>query len=311
MTALTRGGAVSTVQAVEYTDPMCSWAWGTEPKYRRLRWQYGDQVDLRQVVVGIFSPGWEAMFLTEEGKAHPAASIYYRPADYFAVVTETTGAPYASPHHRPPLNSEDPCRFAVAARAQGPEVAERVVRRLRESMFIHGRPADTVERALAALDGVPGLDVAQWGKDIADPETEAAWQADWAAARRPNEYVCNREDKRPGMGAAQTQNGQLRYGLPCVVLTGPAGEATVAGWCGWADWAAGLEAVAPGITATARPLPTPAEALAVWPTLTRAEVDELCGPDATPPPGAVVHTWPGGEVWVSAREADTGLWVAL
>ena len=301
---------MSTVHAVEFTDPMCSWAWGTEPKYRRLQWQYGDRLELRQVVVGIFSPGWEAMFLTEEGRAHPAASIYYRPADYFAVVTETTGAPYASPHHRPLLNSEDPCRIAVAARAQGADVAERVLRRLRESMFLHGRPADTVERALEALDGVPGLDVAQLVKDMDDPDTEAAWQADWAEARRPNEYVSSREDKRPGMGAAQAQNGQMRYGLPCVVLTGPAGEATVAGWCDWSAWEAALEQVAPGITADARPLPTPAEALAVWPTLTRAEIDELCGPDAVPPAGVVVHTWPGGEVWLSAEEAASGLWTA-
>jgi len=111
------------------------------------------------------------------------------------------------------------------------------------------------------------------------------------------------------MGAAQAQNGRMRYGLPCVVLSGPAGEATVAGWCDWAEWEAGLEQVAPGITASARPRPTPAEALARWPSLTGAEVDELCGPDATSPPGVVVHTWPGGEVWLTEAEAVTGQWV--
>ena len=28
------------IDVVEYTDPSCSWAWGTEPKFRRLQWQY-------------------------------------------------------------------------------------------------------------------------------------------------------------------------------------------------------------------------------------------------------------------------------
>jgi protein-disulfide isomerase-like protein with CxxC motif len=298
------------VQAVEFTDPMCSWAWGTEPKSRRLRWQYGDRIELRRVFVGIFSPGWEAPLLTEEGKQHPAAGMYYRPEEYFAVVTETTGAPYASPQHRPVHNSEDPCRVAIAARAQGADVAERVLRRLRESLFVHGRPADTVERALEAVAGVPGLDAARLAKDAVDPDTEAAWQADWAEARRPNEDVINRQDKRPGRGAAQPQNGQLRYGLPCVLLRGPAGEVTVAGWCEWSVWESALAQVAPGLPAAVRPLPSPAEAMARWPTLTRAEVDELCGPGVSPPPGVRVHRWPGGEMWVSEDEAASGLWVA-
>jgi hypothetical protein len=273
-----------------------------------LQWQYGDRLELRRVFVGIFSPGWEAPLLTEEGKKHPAAGLYHRPEEYFAVVTQTTGAPYPSPQDYPVHNSEDPCRVAIAARAQGTEVADRVLRRLRESLLIHGRPADTIERGLEAAAGVPGLDGARLAKDVVDPATEAAWRADWEEARTPSEYVTNREDKRPGMGAAQQQDGRLRYGLPCLVLTGPAGEAIVAGWCGWSVWEAGLEQVAPGITATARPLPSPAEALAVWSTLTRAEVDELCGSDAVPPPGVVVHTWPGGEVWLTETEAAAGLW---
>jgi hypothetical protein len=30
-------GQVERVEAVEYTDIMCSWAWGSEPKLRLLR----------------------------------------------------------------------------------------------------------------------------------------------------------------------------------------------------------------------------------------------------------------------------------
>jgi len=33
-----------TLEVVEYTDPWCSWAWGTEPKLRRLRWRWGDRL---------------------------------------------------------------------------------------------------------------------------------------------------------------------------------------------------------------------------------------------------------------------------
>ena len=41
---------VMVVEVVEYSDPWCSWAWGTEPKLRRLRWRYGDRLEWRTVM---------------------------------------------------------------------------------------------------------------------------------------------------------------------------------------------------------------------------------------------------------------------
>ena len=46
-----------TVELVEFTDPGCSYAWGTEPKVRRLRWQYGHRLRWRRVVVGTAPAG--------------------------------------------------------------------------------------------------------------------------------------------------------------------------------------------------------------------------------------------------------------
>ena len=41
------------VEIVEYTDPICSWAWGTEPKLRLLRWRHGHQCQWRVVMGGL------------------------------------------------------------------------------------------------------------------------------------------------------------------------------------------------------------------------------------------------------------------
>ena len=41
-------GQVARVEVVEYTDVMCSWAWGSEPKLRLLRWRYEDRCNWRQ-----------------------------------------------------------------------------------------------------------------------------------------------------------------------------------------------------------------------------------------------------------------------
>lgn len=285
--------------AAEYTDPACSYAWGTEPKYRRLAWQYGEHLRLRRVQCGIIARGWHEA----HGIGLDTEAMRARQTQYWAEVSNLTGAPHPDPVRRVMTWSEDACRVAKAAEAQGEEVAERVLRRLRESWHVAGLPADTVERGLRVAAGVPGLDADRLARDVADPATEAAYRADWEEARRPNDHVRNLPDRRVGRGAAQEQNGRLRYGLPCLILTGPDGTATVAGWRTWAEWEQALEAVAPGLVAEARPRPTPAEAFARWPSMTRPELVELCGPDAEPPPGVQAHTWPGGLLWRTAEEA--------
>ncbi len=36
-----------------YTDPACSWSWGSEPKLRLLQWEFGDQLAFRWVMGGL------------------------------------------------------------------------------------------------------------------------------------------------------------------------------------------------------------------------------------------------------------------
>lgn len=283
------------IEAVEYTDPFCSWAWGTEPKYRRLRWQFGEHLTWRRVVCAIWHPGWHTMWSEDPDTAPLRPKL----SAFFAQVHQVTGMPYPDPVHHLHTSSEDACRLIKAAERQGPSLADQVVRRLRESLLVWGRPGDTIEHGIDAVAGLPGLDLDRLITDVADPATEQAYQADWEEARDPNEFVLNLEDKQPGRGAAQPHNGRMRYGLPTLVLTGPAGTTTIAGWRDWAYWENALESVAPGVLAQGRPLPTPAEAFATWPLLARAELVELCGPDFTIPPGTQPHEWNGGQVWIS------------
>lgn len=287
------------IEAVEFTDPSCSYAWGTEPKYRRLRWQYGDRLRWRRVLVGIIARDWHAHY----GIALDSEEMRARQCAYWADVSGLTGMPYPAPVRHAMEWSEDACRVVKAAELQGPEVAERVLRRLRESWFVDGAPADTIGRGLDLAAGTPGLDLDRMAADLAGPPVEQAYRDDWEEARRPSDYVLNLADGRVGFGKAREHNGRMRYGLPCLVLTGSAGEATIAGLREWSDWENALETVAPGAVAAARPLPTPAEAFATWPTLAAAELEFLCGPGAQPPPGVVRHRWEGGLLWRTPEAA--------
>src|SRR5215218_1622348 len=45
------------VQIVYYTDPLCCWSWAFEPQWRKLRYQFGDNLTWRYCMSGLL-PGW-------------------------------------------------------------------------------------------------------------------------------------------------------------------------------------------------------------------------------------------------------------
>jgi protein-disulfide isomerase-like protein with CxxC motif len=285
------------VEITEYTDAVCSTAWGAEPLLRRLDWRHGHRLTWRRVMGGLVGDastgkeGWDRI-----SAAEPMRSYWKR-------VWHLTGMPYPNPMHLM-LRSTDPMGAAVkAAELQGQDVAEAVLRRFRERIFVDGIGPQTPEEFAEATVGVAGLDQARWRADQARPEVAAAYQADWRETREPNDYVRHLKHDSPMNGELKHSEGHDRYALPTLIFRGPGGEHTVAGWVGYQDYVAGLEAAMPGATADPHPDPTPAEALARWGMLTGQELTFLCGEDAKSPKGAVVHDWGDGLVYYSAAEA--------
>jgi len=278
--------APATIEVVEYTDPGCVWSWGSEPQLRRLRHLYGDQLTWRRVL------GVQVDRLAE---THPdrdavADAEAFR-ADWLAVA-EHTGAPV--PAHLDRMHrSTRPASHAVrAAERQGaagdPGVADRVLRRLREAVFVHGRPADTPERIAAALTGGPGLDLPRLLADLDDPEVVASVQADWEETRRPHAAVIGRTGPGPNPGAAKPDGDRLRYGFPTLILRGPAGEEVVSGWNDADALARAVQAVGGHPAEDPGPI-DPDEALARHGTLTVADLRLTTG-DREPASGTRVDT---------------------
>jgi len=285
------------VEAVEYTDAVCSTAWGAEPLLRRLDWRHGHHIAWRKVMGGLVGNAarnkddWDRVSAAEPMRA------------YWKRVWHLTGMPYPNPMHLM-LQSTDPLGAAVkAAELQGQDVADAVLRRFRERIFVDGIGPQTPDEFDAATVGVAGLDHARWRMDQARPEVAAAYKADWQETREPNDYVRNLKHDSPMNGELKHSEGHDRYALPTVIFRGPGGEHTVAGWVGYEEYVAGLEAALPGATADPRPDPTPVEALDRWGMLTGQELKFLCGEDAQPPADAVTHDWGDGLVYYSAAEA--------
>ena len=285
------------VAVTEYTDAVCSTAWGAEPLLRRLDWRHGRHLQWRRVMGGLI--GDLAAGKEDWGRVSAAAPM----RAYWKRVWALTGMPYPNPM-RLMLQSTDPMGVAVkAAERQGQDIAERVLRRFREEIFIFGLGPQTADEFAAATVGVAGLDQDRWRADQALPQVVAAYRADWRETRTPNAFVRNLKHEGPMNGELKHSEGHDRYALPTVIFAGPGGEHTVAGWVPYEDYVAGLEAALPGATADPRPDPTPEEAFARWGLLTAKELSFLCGDDAKPPRDAVTHDWGDGVVHLSAAEA--------
>ena len=285
------------VDVVEFTDPLCSVAWGAEPIFRLFRWRYGDRCNWRTVMGGLAGdlstgvPEW-----TRESAALPMEKYWRR-------VTKITGQPYPKPMHLMLRSTDQAGRAIKAAARQGSDIERRCIRRIRESIFLFGRGPETADELLETFAGVPGFDQARWSIDFTSTTVADQYRADWAEARTPNDYVRAYQSDDPMAGVMRHSEGYDRYDFPTVLFRGPTGEHTVPGWMPFAAYADALEAALPGATSTPRPDPSVAEAFATFGVLTAKELEVLCGSEAELPDDVITYNWGDGEAYFTAAEA--------
>jgi predicted DsbA family dithiol-disulfide isomerase len=282
------------VEVVEYTDPLCPWAWGAEPVFRRLRAALAGRVHWRRAYCVLFDHD-------DDPPPDPAAETAWY-ARYVEEISAHTRAPRARRLSRVAASSWPSSLVAKAAERQGDEVADRVLRRLRESVFVLGEPADTVALAESAVRGVPGLDLGLLAADAASAAVREAVRADRAEARRPVREALSAGGGSPHPGTAkETADGGYRYALPTLLVRAPTGCHVVPGWRPYEEYVAAFDAFDPGLAADAVRL-APAEALARYRSLTDPERAVLTtGP--WPPAGAVRVGTGNGPVWLHPDEA--------
>lgn len=162
------------ITITEYTDPFCTWCWGSEPILKHLQERYRDQIEIRFIMGGLIDD-----FESFSDPGHDITD----PADVAPHWEE------ASKHHGMPVDTgiwtgDDPPqstypanRAYKAAQQQGETIANRYLRRMREAVATEQQ--NIAKRAvLVRLAEAVGLDTGTFERDLDADTTKQALQDD-------------------------------------------------------------------------------------------------------------------------------------
>ncbi|MBE9127269.1 MULTISPECIES: DsbA family protein [unclassified Coleofasciculus] len=123
------------VEITYYTDPLCSWSWALEPQWRRLRYEFGDQLSCRYSMGGLISD-WQHFSDPLNDINRPVQMI-----PQWIQLQQVSGMPINERIwlEDPPVSSYPACIAVKAAEQQGLSMGEAYLRRLREAVMLEQR----------------------------------------------------------------------------------------------------------------------------------------------------------------------------
>jgi predicted DsbA family dithiol-disulfide isomerase len=293
------------VQVRYYTDPACSWSWASEPKLRKLMWEFGDGLRFHWVMGGL-ARSYGDEYRDTASRIDGRGSCFDGMMANWLDVAAESGMPFDPRGWRhDPLSSTYPACIAVkAASEQGPELAYAYLRRLREGLMAESRRLDQAE-ALVGEAGPAGLDVERFRIDIVSNAMTEAFAADLDEVRNPP------DEARVADALSETE-GHERLSFPSALFVSEDGVRH--GVWGWSEYEKYRDAaLAAGAEIVRADPPGAVGAVEHFARVTTKEVEVLTG---KPAPVVRAELWDaarewrlrsvpvlGGELWEPARSA--------
>lgn len=169
---------MSSITLTQYTDPNCTWSWGSEPIMRRVEARYGDQLRIEFVMGGL---------IEDFDEFYDAANDISEPhevAPHWEAAAEKHGMPVdAGIWDEDPPTSTYPASIATeAAGLQDERLGLRYLRRVREVAATERRNVERRDVLIPIADAV-GVDVGRFVDALDDGRAEAAFEDDLRNAR--------------------------------------------------------------------------------------------------------------------------------
>jgi 2-hydroxychromene-2-carboxylate isomerase len=254
------------LQVTHFTDPGCPWAWSASPALAALQWRYGDQLEWRNVMIGLTETGsvYEARGYDGPGQARGYRGFRWR------------GMPFSTEPRERVHGTWPMCRVVVATRRLNPEREYAVFRALQLAQFTSTLFLEDYGALRAAIDWVPGIDPDTIIAAAQDPETERVFEADKDEARTAAGSPTEFQDKH-----ANT-DGRVRYTAPSLKISNGATTLEAGGFQSFEAYDVLIANLDTSLTR--RPPGTDVvEVLKAFPDgLTTAEVAMVCAVDKFP-----------------------------
>ena len=196
------------VEIVEFTDPVCTWCWGSEPVLRRLETHYPDQLKISFVMGGLvkdiraFYDGANDIGGDAERSNRQVASHWLEASARHGMPVQSEGFHLFSNE----FPSTYPQNIAYkAAQMEDQILADRFLRRIREASAAEARQTNRTE-VLIELAAEVGLDIPLFIQRFSDGSAATAFEADLETTAR--------------FGAHGFPTFLVRYGEKGVLLRG-------------------------------------------------------------------------------------------
>jgi len=171
------------LEIISYTDPYCTWCWGSEPILRKIQEIYGQQVRIRFVMGGLV----EDMRKFSDSGAGIGGKLWYKQvAEHWLEASERHKMPVDEQIYydiKDVVFSTHPACIAFeAAQLQDEEIAGRYLRRLREGAAAERKAIQRFEVQVQLAEEV-GFDIEQFTADIESGKANSLFLEDLQRCR--------------------------------------------------------------------------------------------------------------------------------
>lgn len=170
------------IEIIEFTDPVCTWCWGSEPVLRKLEARFGEQVKISYIMGGLvkditsFYDSYNDIGGDPDRSNRNIARHWVEASERHGMPVKSEGFKMFSRAHP----STYPQNIAYkAAQMQDPTLANKFLRRIREASAAEARQTNTTE-VLLELASEVGLDIARFLDDFTNGPAQRAFEQDLA-----------------------------------------------------------------------------------------------------------------------------------
>ncbi|MCK5103765.1 MAG: DsbA family protein, partial [Cyclobacteriaceae bacterium] len=170
----------NSLEIIEFTDPACTWCWGSEPILRKLQYRFGEQLKISFVIGGLVEDAHS--FMDPRNNIGGDLNKFNKQVgEHWLEASERHGMPVEAEGFKL-FDDNNPSTYPMniaykAAQMQDEVKAVKFLRRMREAIAAEAKQANKME-VLIELAQDSGLDISQFVMDMDNGEAIKVFEED-------------------------------------------------------------------------------------------------------------------------------------